>query len=183
MIIILEGADLTGKTTLARHLSTTLTFPIVRPWIHLAHPKPSIISVAKTLHQLFEHIQPDVIYDRFFFSEYVYAAVLGRENEYIPDLIQEWENIPGIFFVYLTASNKAIQTRYQERGGDWYVSLTQILAIRDAYPDLLKIVPATIPACELDTSNLSPESLAEKVTSWLKEKHTPDLRKGQVEMH
>src|SRR5450432_2856252 len=101
MIIILEGADLTGKSTLANRLSTLLQFPIVRPWIYLAHPKPSVLSVAKTLHQLFRHIHPDIIYDRFFFSEYIYAQILGRDREYVADLIREWESISDIFLVYL----------------------------------------------------------------------------------
>ena len=167
MIIILEGADLTGKTTLANRLSTRLQLPIVRPWIYLAHPKPSVLSVAKTLHLLFSHIHPDIIYDRFFFSEYVYARVLGRERDYVAALIQEWASISGVFLVHLTASDETIQSRYVEREGDWYVSLAQILAVRDAYSELLLIVPATIPVLTLDTSNLSPDKIADEVVSWL----------------
>lgn len=167
MIIILEGADLTGKSTLAHRLSILLQFPVVRPWIYLAQPKPSVISVAKTLRQLFRHIHPDIIYDRFFFSEYVYAQVLGRDREYVADLIREWESIPDVFLVYLTASDEAIQSRYEERGGDWYVSLEQIFAIRDAYPTLLKVMPSTIPTLMLDTSSVSSDDIADKVVSWL----------------
>ncbi len=173
MLIILEGADLTGKTTLANQLSTLLQFPIVRPWIHLSYPKPSVISVAKTLHQLFRHIHPDIIYDRFFFSEYVYARILGRDYEYVADLIREWESIPDVFLVCLTASDEAIQLRYEGRG-DWYVSLAQIAGIRDTYAELLKIVPSTIPVLLLNTSSIPPREVADTVVNWL---HTQSIEK------
>jgi thymidylate kinase len=167
MIIILEGADLTGKTTLADHLSAHLNMPIVRPWIHLAYPKPSVISVARTLHHLFCHIHPDVIYDRFFFSEYVYAQVMGREHEYVSDLIREWASVLGMYLVCLTASDETLESRYAARDGDWYVSLPQIRAIKDAYAELLAILPTTIPTLSLDTSQLSPDAAADEVISWL----------------
>ncbi len=169
MIIILEGADLTGKTTLATRLASLLQFPVVRPWVHLAHPKPSVISVAKTLHHLFHCVQPDIIYDRFFFSEYVYALVFGREREYVAGLIQEWNNIPGVFLVYLTASDEAIRLRHEERSGDWYVSLAQILAARDAYEELIEILPANISVLTLNTSSLPPDAAAQMVVHWLKD--------------
>ena len=121
----MEGTDLTGKSTLASNLSRELDLPVVRPWIDLNYPKPAVISVARSLKQLFAAANLHLIYDRFFFSELPYALVLGREHGYLHRLISEWDDVPGLCMLHLTAADDVLEQRYR-RADERYVTLAQV---------------------------------------------------------
>lgn len=171
MIIIIEGADLVGKTVISGLLSKRLNVPVSRIWMDLTNPKPSAKSVAHTLHLLCNAISPNIIFDRFFISEYVYGAVLEREYEYIRDLIAMWADIPNMFLVLLVASEKSIRERYAIRN-DWYLDLDQILSVNTLYPSIKDILPSNISFLEINTSLYSPDDCVRIIIKWLSEYET-----------
>ena len=162
MILILEGADLTGKTSVAHKLSELTGIPQTCIWIDLKTPKPAVISVAKTLIRLLTAIKPNVIFDRSFISEYVYGSILGRETSYILPLIEEWKNIPDCYLIILTASDKILEERYFTRGDD-YICLADIIKANNEYLRLGGMISHYINANIIDTSHLSIDQLAKEI--------------------
>lgn len=162
MILILEGADLTGKTSVAHKLSELTGIPQTGIWIDLKTPKPAVISVAKTLIRILTAIRPNIIFDRSFMSEYVYGNILGRETSYIPPLIEEWKSIPNCRLIILTASDKILEERYYSRG-DGYMCLTDIIKVNNEYQRFEKIISQYIDTHIIDTSDLTIDQLAIKI--------------------
>lgn len=138
MILIIEGADLVGKTTLVSRLSEITKIPSTSIWIELENPKLSVISVSKTLRLVLSKINIDIIFDRFFFSEYVYGKVLNRDVSYIHDLLAEWKDVPNIHLVILTAKEDVLRKRFNNRG-DKYFKLSQIVNFNKEYEAFSKI--------------------------------------------
>jgi thymidylate kinase len=170
MIVVLEGTDLTGKSTVASALSKTLGIPVVRPWIDLNTPKPAVVSVARSLKALILATKPSVIYDRFFFSELPYAMVLGREHGYVEKLVNEWSEVPDLFIVHLTANDQTLRHRYEDRQGDAYVSLGQIIKTRDHYKYLVSILDGCFSVLTIDTTDKSEQETAIIIVDWLHSK-------------
>lgn len=162
MILILEGADLTGKTSVAHKLSELTAIPQTGIWIDLEIPKPAVISVAKTLIRLLTTIKPNVIFDRSFISEYAYGSILGRETSYILPLIEEWRNVPDCYLIILTASDKILEERYCSRGDD-YVCLADIIKVNKEYLRLGEMISQYIDTHIIDTSHLSLDQLAKVI--------------------
>ncbi|MCB1543789.1 MAG: hypothetical protein KDJ30_05760 [Rhodoblastus sp.] len=162
MILILEGADLVGKTETARVLSYKLGTPTSGNWIDLNNPKPSVTSVARTLHLVFKAMNPNLILDRSFLSEYIYGQIMGRNIEYIPELAHEWGDLDDCRLVVLTATESVLRRRFSVRG-DNYATLDQILAANTIYPSLCRIVPATIPALTVSVIDGSIESTVDTI--------------------
>lgn len=139
MIIIVEGADLVGKTTVVQVLSQMMGIPSTSIWVDLTNPKPAVISVARTLKLVLQACNLNIIFDRSFLSECIYGLELGRETEYISELIKEWSDIADLYLVILTAPDDVIRKRYEARG-DYYVDIDNILSINSLYKGMDKIV-------------------------------------------
>ena len=162
MIIILEGADLTGKSSVAKRLSELTGIPQTGIWVDLHTPKPAVISVAKTLRLVLSVQKMDIIFDRSFMSEYIYGGVLGRETDYIPALIREWRTLSDCHLFILTADNEALRKRYAVRG-DSYVSLEKIQMINMRYSALAELASESMDTCILDTSKRDVDQLSEDI--------------------
>jgi thymidylate kinase len=162
MIIILEGADLVGKTTLANAMSSRLHIPQTGIWIDLNHPQPAVISVSKTLKMVIQVLQPDIIFDRSFMSEWVYSKIKNREHEYINDLIEEWKVVNDLFLVILYAKDDVLKQRFEVRG-DKHFSIDDILRANTLYQELHKIVDNQITSVLLDVSELTVEQMVDNI--------------------
>jgi len=79
-IIILEGHDMAGKTSIIKELSKHFCLPIfdlvknMKQWDHLV----DLFYGVETSVQMFEQIGCSAIIDRFYPSEYAYSQALGR---------------------------------------------------------------------------------------------------------
>lgn len=159
IILILEGADLVGKTSIAQEVSKITDIPQTSIWIDLKTPKPAVISVSKTLRLIAQASKLNIIFDRSFMSEYIYGTVLGRDTSYIPELIKEWGNIEDCYLIVISASNEVLKQRYSKRG-DAYVSIDKIIEINQQYKKLKEYTIPFIPTYEFDSSCISIESLS-----------------------
>ncbi len=134
MLIILEGPDLAGKSTLAARLQTYLAVKYPHHTVTLLHRGPP------TQHPLFEYVEPllryrpggneHIIIDRWHVGEVVYPRILNRPTQLTP-AVYRWINMflqaRGALIVHVSAADDELRRRYAERGDDSR-SLSEVLA-------------------------------------------------------
>ena len=131
MLIIIEGTDCTGKTTLANKLSNELGFPILKG--------SSFESARCTQDELFEKFMAftkleNTILDRFIYSNEVYApmyedyACLSDEQRRFIEREIKGETL----MIYLYAHIDVLQERLQVRGDD-YVTADKFKILKSSY--------------------------------------------------
>ena len=118
MIIILEGADGVGKTTLAKQLAEELNFYT----IHM--DKPKNVTKAKQQKQWYKEIlttRNDVILDRSFYSQMIYPMIQGDKSVYtmtdMLDLERDLSAANGIV-IYVEDTMENIEEVFKTRGDD-----------------------------------------------------------------
>ena len=84
MIIIVEGIDRVGKTTLCNKLSKTLNIPIhkyngIVPYGKMKNKQEPNAMLG--LSQLVEETKTDIIFDRFHLTDYIYGVLERAYNE------------------------------------------------------------------------------------------------------
>jgi hypothetical protein len=79
VILIIEGADLVGKSTLARRLTRTKDWPIIKlRWSLQGDPKTETQTMAKATIEFLDATHPNAIFDRIYFSWWAYGPALGH---------------------------------------------------------------------------------------------------------
>lgn len=74
MIVIFEGADLVGKSTLAERLSAQYGWPVVKIlWALVADVRAETVGMATATVELLRGLRPNVILDRSYFSMWAYG--------------------------------------------------------------------------------------------------------------
>ena len=150
MVVIFEGADLTGKTTLARHCARTLGFPIVKLRWDLRDAEAETVAFAKATLGLLLATHADVILDRSFFSMWAYDDTPA----YMTPLIEALGQVPDVRLVLLTTSAEELRRRYRARPDAWF-SEERVLAANERFARLPSAVPAGVGVLRLDTGALS----------------------------
>lgn len=152
MIVILEGSDLTGKSTLAASLTATHGWPVAKiRWDLLGDPEIETRAMAKTTIELLRLTRPHIIFDRIYFSWWAYGPVLGYEVSYMPELIASFQVIQDACLVLLTTSTDELAQRYA-RQPDLYFPLDVIQAANARFPSLLSLLPSTLPYLHIDST-------------------------------
>jgi thymidylate kinase len=167
MIVIIEGADLVGKSTLAERVAKAHDWPIVKiRWALVGDAKAETFGMANATIELLAATTPDVILDRSYFSMWAY----GEEVSYVPELIGRFDQVSRITparLVLLTASEAALRQRFA-REPDRYHTLEIIQRANHRFPSLLALVPKTLPALHIDTSQTAIEAAADQVEAFLR---------------
>ncbi len=133
VLIILEGPDLAGKTTLANKLLVRTAADYGRDTM-LIHRGPP------TSHPLDEYVRPllsyrpnrdqHIVIDRWHLGEIVYPRILGRPTQMTPGIrryVDAFLHSRGALLVHVDAPDDELITRYKQRGDD-VRSLDQVLA-------------------------------------------------------
>lgn len=140
LLIILEGCDGAGKTTLARRLEEALG---------AAFPGDRLDRWRKTpprSHPLTEYEQPlfhyrpgtghHVICDRWHVGEAVYPRVLNRTTHW-DDSVRRHVDLflesRGALVIHVDPPHRELRRRFTERGGDPLVTLEQLTDLRLGY--------------------------------------------------
>ena len=144
MIIILEGPDLAGKSTLAQQYAETVKrFDITPHHIHRGPLKPDrdpFEEYTLTDHEKFLAKDPDhcLIVDRWYPSEMVYGPIFRKGTRVsLRDAIELASRIPmedARFRLLLPPVNLLIH-RYEERGDD-FIKKRHIYEIHRSYAAL-----------------------------------------------
>ena len=88
MILIIEGADLVGKSTLASRISALTQWPIVKiRWALLGDPTSETVGMSAASIEILRATKPDIIFDRAYFSWWAYGPPLGFDVSFLKDRI------------------------------------------------------------------------------------------------
>lgn len=149
MIIIIEGPDGSGKTSLANTLSKQLGYPI----LHRTRPE----TEEEKREMLEEYVRiirgnKNMILDRCWYSEIVYGSIM-RDSSYISfydmyDLEKLVAKHGGIL-IYATGPSSALWNRCQRRGEDYITSRDTFNAIHTSYTKLMSM-PHYIPVLKYE---------------------------------
>jgi thymidylate kinase len=166
MILIFEGADLVGKSTLAERFSAVYSWPIVKiRWALIGDPTVETRGMARATIELLHALKPDVIFDRVYFSWWAYAPDLSG----LPEIIKSFDRVSQVAdtrLVLLTASKDEIQRRY-EREPDLYFPLDVIQEANERFPSLLRLLPDSLASIHIDTTDIGPDEAYARVESFI----------------
>lgn len=153
MIIIVEGADLVGKTTLIDGLISKCHWPVIKlRWDLLGDPEIETRAMAKATSAFLASLRPNVILDRSYFSWWAYAAPLGYNDSYMPEVISTYKPAESTRLILLTASAGELKRRFEVKP-DAYFPLDVIQKANERYPSLLPLLPMGIKSISIDTTN------------------------------
>lgn len=154
MIIIIEGPDGSGKTTLARQLASQTGWPI----LHRSAPKN-----AEDKLRMFEQYKDiirdskDVIFDRCWYSEMAYGPTMRDETCIgYPDMFELERALTknGAIIIYCTDDPEILWSRCQRRGEDYVLHKADFVDICEAYDEIMN-VPHLIPVVKYGYKDLS----------------------------
>ena len=144
MIIVIEGADGSGKTTLAEQLSKQTKYPI----IHKSNPKSEMEKLA----QMGEYLQlvrssKNFIFDRCWYSEMAYGPVF-RDKSYIsyPQMYELEKQLAkaGAIIIYCSGPKAALWMRCQKRGEEFVTSRVDFEKVYDNFEEIFS-TPHLVP--------------------------------------
>lgn len=118
-MLVIEGTDCTGKTTLAKQL---WSHPRLQELgMEIQHLSRLPTGHDRTWHYV-DRMNPNGIFDRFYLSELAYAAARGDSPVLFTPEKLRWVHahaqVRGVFTILLTASPEAIRDRWRE--GEMY---------------------------------------------------------------
>lgn len=153
MIIIIEGIDGSGKTTLANQLHEQTKYPI----IHRTKPDNQedkdamLMSYIATLKE-----GGNAIFDRCWYSEMAYGPVMRDDSVITYPQMYELERLiarrSGGIIIYCTGKTKELWRRATKRGEDYIVSRDNFAEIHENYEGIMA-VPHLIPVVRYEVPN------------------------------
>ena len=110
MLIVLEGADGVGKSTIAKRLARILNARI----IHCTKDTPNDLAYFRSI--LYASEEQHIIADRFCYGQFVYQSEEERKltQDELYRLEADMLNM-GAKVIYVTASEKTIEARLNKR--------------------------------------------------------------------
>jgi len=154
MIILFEGVDDTGKTTIANELSKVINVPVYKnetqKTLYNEHNEKHFELLLKfggnVELQLMELLKPDIIFDRSFVSEFAYARAFDRKSDdkFVHYLSLKY-NALGTIIVYCYKDN------IDDVFDDEVIPKHKIMAIKNAYELYFWHTP--IPVLHLNTTD------------------------------
>lgn len=144
MIIIIEGPDGSGKTTLAELLSKQTGYPVV----HRTQPKTEE-EKAKMMDSYIELIKSgkNAILDRAWYSEMVYGPVMRDTSVIGYPAMYDLEKMlakRGCIIIYCTDKPETLWRRATRRGEDYITSYETFIKICEGF-DKVMAVPHLVP--------------------------------------
>jgi thymidylate kinase len=158
VLIIVDGPDCSGKSTLVAALRDRLATRYLHDEVHLLHRGPP------TGHPLDEYEVPlltyrasgstHVVCDRWHLGELVYPDVFGRSTEFTEPVLRHVElflNSRGALLVHVDAEVDELRACL-ERRGDEVVTVDQVVAIREGFVDA--VTRTGLPVVYLDANDV-----------------------------
>jgi hypothetical protein len=153
-VIVLDGCDGTGKTTLAEALCDQHDYTVIH-----SGRTPDGTDIAGRYQQLLR-TPGRIVLDRSFISELVYGPLFHGRSRITPataislasDVVRR-----GGAFVHVTGSPAAIAARLRSRDGA-APPLDRVRAIIDAYHDAFALLEGTAPLITTDTTTQEVQS-------------------------
>lgn len=125
VLIIVDGCDGSGKTTLSKMISERLKLPVIHPFHNVFVQTNEQISLWAqsqyvTIKQLHEATKFDCIFDRFYSTEWVYNYFKHRnyDTSYLND-IDDYFSKQDCFYCYLHPNAETVLARMIEKDEKW----------------------------------------------------------------
>lgn len=167
MILIVEGSDLVGKSTIADAIGTRHGWPVVKiRWALQGDPEVETRAMAKSTIAILDATHPDVIFDRIYFSWWAYGPELGYDVSYMPELISRYKPVEETRLVLLTASDEELRRRFEHEPDHWF-PLNVILGANRRFPNLVKMLPEGLACLEIDMASIDAAEAIEKVQAFV----------------
>lgn len=153
MIIIIEGADGSGKTTLAEKLAKQTGFELV----HRSQPKTEE-EKAKMLDMYTTTIKSgkNMIFDRCWYSEMVYGPIMRDASVISYPKMYELERLltrRGALLIYCKDTPEILWHRCKTRGEDYITDFATFVDICKGFDELMS-VPHLIPVVKYDYKDM-----------------------------
>lgn len=153
MIIIIEGADGSGKTTLANTLAKQTGFEVV----HRTQPKTEE-EKARMFEMYVDTIKSgtNVIFDRCWYSEMVYGPIMRDASVISYPVMYKLERMlakHGALIIYCTDAPETLWYRCTSRGEDYITDYRTFVSICESFDELMS-VPHLIPVVKYDYKNV-----------------------------
>jgi thymidylate kinase len=138
MLIIIEGIDGSGKTTLAQYLSTMMNYPI----IHRSNPK----SEEERQNMYADYLAgiesgANAIWDRAFYSEMVYGPIKRDQSFISMEQMLRYEaklSRVGAIVVHCTCDPHVAYANAVRRGETYITSKEEFMKIHEGYEILMR---------------------------------------------
>lgn len=149
MIIIIEGPDGSGKTSLAKQLSRQTGYPI----IHRTQPK----SEEEKQQMMGEYLQviknnKNAIFDRCWYSEMAYGPVMRDDSVITYPQMYELEKMlakNGALIIHCTGSEAELWMRCTKRGEEYVTCREDFKQIYVNYQEIMS-VPHYVPVVKYE---------------------------------
>ena len=158
--IVLEGADKTGKTTLAKEIEK-----IGYTRIHSAY-NPTHIDIFQHYVSLIENTNLPCVFDRIFISEVAYGNVFRgysrldtEEVTYLLKLL----SIKGCIILYLKENIETMMNRLSSAAGHQIFSPEQLIDLTEEYDKCMRRASEYLPVYEVSLSEIAKERLIEHI--------------------
>ncbi len=169
VILIIEGADLVGKSTIANAVSERHHWPIVKVrWRLVGDPEVETRAMAASTVAILKATRPDVIFDRIYFSWWAYGPALGHEVDFMPEIVRAFQPADEARLVLLTASPQELSRRFDRHPDDWF-SLDVIQSANERFPTLLDLLPPDLRRLHIDTSKTAVDTAIQLVEDFIDE--------------
>ena len=133
-MIIIEGADLVGKTTLAETLCKRLKYG----YEHFGPPTDKCDGVSEYINTS----KSDIVRDRSHMSEIVYSQILRKSitklTHYKYRIVEGYLSTLPAFTIVMVASEQLLSKSYADKE-DKICSLTQVLEANKRYFDICRV--------------------------------------------
>lgn len=183
MIVIVEGSDLVGKSTLVDRLAHDEAWPVVKiRWDLAGDPRVETEAMAKVTLTMLRALRPNVIFDRSFLSWWAYGFLswwaygppLGHPVEFMPDLICKFADVPDVCVVVLTADADDLARRYTLAPDRWF-SVEVIQAANERFKTLPSLLPTGVSRLHIDTTHTSPDDAYEQLRTFMASGTAPTI--------
>ena len=165
-LIIFEGPDLCGKTNIAEAVAQQLGVPLYKSGREhdLFHDKDAQYLTLKygnyEMIKLLDTTQANVIFDRFFPSEWVYSQVYDRTRDL--DLVLEYDKY------WASLGGKIVWLDKPEMDGeDELIEKSRYNEIRQKYEQYMSLTSCEV--FKLDTTDRDLETQVNKICNFIKE--------------
>lgn len=153
MIIIIEGADGSGKTTLANKLSAQTGYPL----IHMSQPKDAVEEQRMFIEYKDLICQnKNIILDRCWYSEMAYGPLMRGRSAISYPMMFALEGIlsrKGALLIYCKTDPKKQFDNARKRGEDFITTYDTFQAIYEMFEEIMG-VPHSIPVVTYDYKSL-----------------------------
>jgi len=116
-VVILEGVDKTGKTTVANDLRNILGWPIIKH----SQPKPPVTAYEE-YNATLDRVTEPFIADRFHLGEAVYGPLYRGTQTPANDVVIPFEmrlHVRGALLIFMTDKAEPIKARWREHKEDF----------------------------------------------------------------